>query len=80
MNIKDFTAILEKLVRTQMPYGYDNTDRLLIGINIDGKTYDIDSIRIVPGGFVIEPLQSQNKEQVPKLLQPQKNTKKEESK
>lgn len=84
MNVKDFTAIIEKVIRSQMPYGYDNTDKLLIGINIDGKVHDIDAIRVVAGGIVIDPVVSQTHQQVPKLLQPEKKTtskeKKEETK
>lgn len=78
MNIKNFTAILEKLVRSQMPYGYDNTDQLLIGINVDGKIYDISDVQIVPGGVVINPISFESPKQVPSLLQPQKKPKKEE--
>jgi len=80
MNIKDFTAIVEKIVRTQMPYGYDNTDSLLIGINIDGNIRDIESISVVSGGIVINPKPAeQAKQQIPKLLQTQKKSKKEET-
>ena len=79
MNVKDFTAIVEKLVRSQMPYGYDNTDRLLIGINVDGKTLDIEDIRVVPGGIVIDPVGEKEKQQVPKLLQPEKKPTKKEN-
>jgi hypothetical protein len=79
MNVKDFTAIIEKLVRSQMPYGYDNTDRLLIGINVDGKTLDIENIRVVPGGIVIDPAGENAKQQVPKLLQPEKKSTKKEN-
>lgn len=78
MNVKDFTAVLEKLVRTQMPYGYDLTENLLIGINIDGVIHDIKDIRVVRGGIIIEPLEKEIKQQTPKLLQPQKKNKKEE--
>lgn len=80
MNIKNFTAILEKLIRTQMPYGYDNTEQLLIGVNIDGKIYDISDVQIVPGGILINPISYiSQKQQVPSLLQPQKKNKKEET-
>ena len=76
MNLKELLQLLERANRQTSPYGYDNTDNILVGVLIDDRVYNISELELVRGGIIIKP-QFERKEQVAKLLEPKNKNKKE---